>query len=37
VAAQSWKLEGFQGILNLAKKNLTTEEVYKLFLVTDNE
>jgi hypothetical protein len=37
VAAQSRKLEGFQGILILAKENLTREEVNKLFLDTDNE
>jgi hypothetical protein len=32
VAARLRELEVFQGIFNLAKKNLTTEEVNKLFL-----
>jgi hypothetical protein len=35
--AQFGELEVFQGIFNLAKENLTTEEVNKLFLATDNE
>jgi hypothetical protein len=37
VAPQLWKLEGFQGIFNLSKENLTTEEINKLFLATDNK
>jgi hypothetical protein len=31
------KIELFKRILNCAKENLTTEELYKLLLATDNE
>jgi hypothetical protein len=37
VAAGLSELEIFKGIFNLAKKNLTTEEVNKLLLAADNE
>ena len=37
MAAGSFNLEKFQGILNWVKENLTREEVNKLFLSTDNE
>jgi hypothetical protein len=37
VAAQSRKLKVFQGLFNLAKENLTKEEINKLFLATDNK
>ena len=37
VAAWSYKIELFQGILNCAKGNLRREEVNNLFLATDNK
>ena len=37
MAADPFKLGLFQGILNLAKINLTTEELNKLLLATDNK
>jgi hypothetical protein len=37
VAAAVWNVQLFKGIFNLAKENLTTEEVNKLFLATDNK
>jgi uridine kinase len=37
VAAKSRELEVIRGIFILTKENLTTEEVNKLFLATDNE
>jgi nucleoside phosphorylase len=37
VAANLSKPGKFQGILNLPKKNITTEEVNKMLLATDNE
>jgi hypothetical protein len=36
VAAESYNVDGFQVILNLAKKNLTKEDVNKLLLATNN-
>jgi hypothetical protein len=36
VAADFCKMDVFQGMLNLANENLTTEEVNKLLLATDN-
>jgi hypothetical protein len=36
VASELWELELFQGIFNLAKENLTREEVNKLLLAIDN-
>jgi hypothetical protein len=36
VAAESSNLDGFHGILNLVKLNLTKEEVNKLLLATYN-
>jgi hypothetical protein len=36
VAAEFTQLEVFHGILNLAKENLTNEEVKELLLATDN-
>jgi hypothetical protein len=36
-AANFYRKEVFQGILNLAKENVTEEEVYKLLLPADNE
>jgi hypothetical protein len=37
VAAYFSTLEVFQGIFNLAKENLTTEEVNKFLIATDSE
>jgi hypothetical protein len=36
-AAEISKVEVFQGILNLAKENLTKEVANKLLLATDND
>ena len=37
MAADFCEVELFRGILNLAKENVTTQEINKLFLTTDNE
>jgi endo-1,4-beta-D-glucanase Y len=37
VAARYSELEGYQGILDWTKENLTKEEVNKLLLATDNK
>jgi len=37
LAAEFYKLQVFQGILDWAKDNLTTEEVKKLLLATDSK
>ena len=37
MAAWSYGIENFEGILNWVKENLTREEVNTLFFATDNE
>ena len=37
LTAHSNKIDVFQGVFNLAKENLTTDVISKLFLATGNE